>query len=53
MKVIFYPEAEFELYAARKWYARQIYGLDAEFMRCVDDALASIYIDDNNNLKIL
>ena len=42
MKVIFHPEAEFELCTAREWYARQRRGLDAEFMCCVDEAVAGI-----------
>ena len=42
MKVRFHPEAEFELCAAREWYALQRSGLDAEFMRCIDEAVARI-----------
>jgi len=45
MKVIFHPEAEFELCAAREWYGRQRRGLDAEFMRCVDEVIARIKRD--------
>ena len=36
IKVRFHPEAEFELCAAREWYALQRSGFDAEFMRCID-----------------
>ncbi len=42
MKVKFHPEAEFELYVAREWYAHQRSGLDAEFMRCIDETVARI-----------
>jgi plasmid stabilization system protein ParE len=42
MKVIFHSEAEFELCAAREWYGRQRHGLDAEFMHCIDEAIARI-----------
>ena len=42
MKVKFHSEAEFELCVAREWYARQRSGLDAEFMRCMDEVLSRI-----------
>ncbi|MCP4350161.1 MAG: type II toxin-antitoxin system RelE/ParE family toxin [Desulfobacterales bacterium] len=42
MKIKFHPEAEFELCEAREWYARQRSGLDAEFMRCIDETVARI-----------
>jgi len=40
--VRFLPEAEAELLEAARWYREQSPGLDQEFMRCVDDALATI-----------
>jgi toxin ParE1/3/4 len=38
----FHPEAERELREAQAWYAQQRLGLDAEFMRCVDEAICRI-----------
>ena len=42
MIVKFHPEAEFELFEAKEWYARQRSGLDVEFMRCIDETIARI-----------
>ena len=42
MKVRFLPEAEAELIDAAHWYRQQAPGLDQEFLRCVDQALANV-----------
>ena len=42
MRIRFLPEAEAELLEAARWYREQSFGLDHEFMRCVDDALATV-----------
>jgi plasmid stabilization system protein ParE len=42
MRIRFLPEAEAELLEAARWYREQAPGLDHEFMRCVDDALATV-----------
>ena len=42
MRIRFLPEAEAELLEAARWYREQATGLDHEFMRCVDDALATV-----------
>jgi plasmid stabilization system protein ParE len=42
MNLIFLPEAEYELDQAIKWYANQGQGLDDDFMRCIDGAIARI-----------
>lgn len=42
MIVRFHPEADRELRESQSWYARQRLGLDAEFMRCVDEAIMRI-----------
>ncbi|MDY6849593.1 MAG: type II toxin-antitoxin system RelE/ParE family toxin [Geoalkalibacter sp.] len=42
MRMRFLPEAESELMDAAHWYRKQAEGLDHEFMRCVDEALARI-----------
>ena len=42
MQIRFLPEAEAELLEAASWYREQAPGLDHEFMRCVDDALAMV-----------
>lgn len=42
MRIRFLPEAESELLEAARWYREQAFGLDHEFMRCVDDALATV-----------
>jgi len=44
MRIRFHSEAELELCEAREWYAYQRQGLDAEFMRCMDEVLARIKI---------
>lgn len=38
MKVRLLPEAEIELIEAAQWYKEQSFGLDYEFMRCIDEA---------------
>ena len=42
MIVRFHPDADEELLNSRSWYARKRLGLDAEFMRCVDEAIMRI-----------
>jgi plasmid stabilization system protein ParE len=42
MIVKFLPEAEFELNEAIEWYAHKQFGLDTEFMRCIDEAISKI-----------
>lgn len=42
MMVKFHPEADIELHEAIEWYAHKKLGLDAEFMRCVDEAISRI-----------
>jgi len=42
MQVRFLPEAENEVLDAAKWYSQQSYGLDYEFIRCIDEAVAKI-----------
>ena len=42
MQIRFLPEAEAELIEAAQWYREQAVGLDYEFLRCIDDALAKI-----------
>lgn len=41
MRIRFLPEAKAELFEAARWYREQSFGLDHEFMRCIDDALAT------------
>ena len=42
MRVRLLPEAENELLEAAQWYKIQSFGLDYEFMRCIDEAMARI-----------
>ena len=42
MRVRLLPEAEIELIEAAQWYREQAFGLDFEFMRCIDEATAKI-----------
>jgi len=42
MVVKFLPEAELEMNEAIEWYAQQKYGLDTEFMRCIDETISRI-----------
>lgn len=42
MRVRLLPEAEVELLEAALWYREQSFGLDNEFMRCVDEATERI-----------
>jgi plasmid stabilization system protein ParE len=42
MPVRFLPEAEAELLETARWYRQQTPGLDLEFMKCIEDALAMI-----------
>jgi hypothetical protein len=42
MHVRLLPEAEYEVLDAAKWYSQQSYGLDYEFIRCIDEAVAKI-----------
>ena len=42
MIIRFLPEANQELHEALRWHAQQSPGLDDEFMRCIDEALAKI-----------
>jgi plasmid stabilization system protein ParE len=42
MQVRLLPEAEKEVLDAAKWYSQQSYGLDYEFIRCIDEAVAKI-----------
>ena len=41
MRVLYRPEAEVEMVAARDWYEARSIGLGLEFVRCVDAAIAS------------
>jgi hypothetical protein len=42
MRVRLLPEAENELLEAAEWYREQSFGLDYEFMRCMDEAMQRI-----------
>ena len=42
MRVRLLPEAEKELFEAAQWYSQQAVGLDYEFIRCIDEAMARI-----------
>jgi plasmid stabilization system protein ParE len=42
MQVRLLPEAEKELLEAAQWYSQQSIGLDYEFIRCIDEAMARI-----------
>ncbi len=42
MRVRLLPDAEKELLEAAKWYSQQAVGLDYEFIRCIDEAMARI-----------
>ena len=42
MRVRLLPEAENELFEAAQWYREQSFGLDYEFMRCMDEAMQRI-----------
>ena len=42
MRVRLLPEAENELLEAAQWYRQQSFGLDYEFMRCIDEAMTRI-----------
>lgn len=42
MRVRLLPEAETELFEAAQWYREQSFGLDYEFMRCMDEAIQRI-----------
>jgi len=48
MIVRFHPEADKELRESQTWYAQQRLGLDAEFMRCVDEAICRIRNNPNS-----
>lgn len=42
MNIHFHPEAEHEYHEAAQWYGQQRFGLDAEFLTCVDETLQRI-----------
>ena len=42
MRVRLLPEAEIELIEAAQWYKEQSFGLDYEFIRCIDEAIVRI-----------
>jgi plasmid stabilization system protein ParE len=42
MQVRLLPEAEKEVLDAAEWYSKQSFGLDYEFIRCIDEAVAKI-----------
>ena len=42
MRVRLIPEAEMEFLEAAQWYRDQSSGLDYEFIRCIDEAIARI-----------
>ncbi|MCP4404277.1 MAG: type II toxin-antitoxin system RelE/ParE family toxin [bacterium] len=42
MIVRFHPEAELDLQDVMQWYGNKRFGLDAEFMLCIDEALSRI-----------
>jgi plasmid stabilization system protein ParE len=42
MLIRFHPQADIELHEAIAWYANKAYGLDYEFMRCIDEAICRI-----------
>ena len=42
MKVRLLPEAEMDFLEAAQWYREQSLGLDYEFVRCIDEAIAKI-----------
>jgi len=42
MRVRLLPEAKKELFEAAQWYSQHAVGLDYEFIRCIDEAIARI-----------
>ena len=42
MRVRLLPEAEKEFLEAAQWYRQQSFGLDYEFIRCIDEATTKI-----------
>lgn len=42
MRVRLLPEAEYELLEAAQWYKQRSFGLDYEFVRCIDEAIKRV-----------